>query len=247
MTEVGRLAAEENRRLARQHPQFWAQLRSSYQAYSESFGRLASPQQIRSLAISQAIGETLSAASGRGGGFFAEQIRSAGGNMTSDAASAYVEATHQKFAAEIARGGNVGSAAEKAAHIGQFAAAPKEAAALRQIAELTPDNVRLAEIASSNRAALYVSDQAGNPERVRGALARVARTTGSHAPVQLADSLVSFEDYFPGDRATSSVRAGRHLPARSGCKGRCRRQAARHEAMHGGPRLWRPAPCPTVR
>ncbi|MGH6922731.1 MAG: hypothetical protein ACRED5_03080, partial [Propylenella sp.] len=199
VTEVGRLAAAENRRLAREHPQLWSKLRSGYQSYAQSFGRLAPPQQIRSLAVSQVVGDIFSVAGGQGESFFARQLPSMGGEMTSDAAKAYVEASHKRFIVEIARGGDVTAAAQRAAQIGQFAATPEHASALRQIASLTPDNARLAEIASSTRPALYAADAGASPDRVSRAVDRIARTTSTR-PVQLADSLVLYEDYFPGTR-----------------------------------------------
>jgi len=197
VTHIGRRAAQENRRIAREHPQLWSKLKINYANYRRSFGRVAPPQKIYGLAISHALGESLGTFSGDTS-FFTDQARRFGATASSDAAGSYFEASYKKFVVEAAKTGKFGAAAAESGRLAVHAFPAAHVEALADLAEAMPAERLLERNMHAQRNTLKVTAFRGDFDKVQKTAQRYAATAGGRLGEGALDALASFGDFFPG-------------------------------------------------
>lgn len=156
------------------------------------------------LAISQTLGEALSGFSGDPS-FFGSQAKRFGANATTDAVSAYFEASYKKFVIEAARTGDFGEAARGAGRLAGNALSDADVRALAELVEAMPEPAVVETRTRAARATVAVQSADINVPNVERAVVRYANATGGTRPALSAEALAEFADYFPGRAGEEQV------------------------------------------
>ncbi|PTW60692.1 hypothetical protein C8N35_104321 [Breoghania corrubedonensis] len=231
-TPLGRKVRAEALDLARHNPGLWNSVKARFRTYRASFGAVAPPQRLQAIIVNQAIGDVLGSA-GTPHGFWSEQARRFGANMSADAASAYSEASARGFLTDFARTGDLPGASERTAARTIKAIPAASAAGLRRLSDIVPDGSDITNRINARRATLSAHTlPVSNAAAVR-TTERAARLMGKN--FDASSTLVEFSDYFPGyegqELETRRARTSRSLnlagapPARATAKRAVLRQS----------------------
>lgn len=234
VTKIGKQAATKNRAIAKTNQAQWKVMKRQYSSYVKSFGRVAPPQQIRSLAVSQILGDIIptgnAAPSALGRSF-----QQAATNLSADSIEAYTDAAYKNFTADVAKGTPIEDAVGNNKKLSSVSLSSADNRRLKSIANDVPDRARLNEISARNRVHLYSRAGTSVSDDVSRSVARLSRING-FGTAQSAEALASFADYFPsqaGDQQrTSWAKAAQSnnlkgAPPVPGTETRKYRQAAR--------------------
>ena len=235
VTSLGKDAAAKNRAISKSNPSQWKAMKGQYTNYMKSFGRVAPPQQIRSLAVSQILGDVIpsgtTAPSALGRSF-----QQAASNLSADTIEAYSNAAYKNFTADIAKGVPIEDALDNNKKLSSLSLSNQNTARLRSITQDVPDRAKLGEISAKNRVHLYSRAGTGVSDEVQRSIARLSKIQGFRT-AQSAEALASFADYFPsqaGDQQrTTWAKAAQSngldgAPPRPGAESSKYRQTARN-------------------
>jgi len=234
VTNIGKQAAVKNRAIAKTNPAQWKVMKAQYSSYLKSFGRVAPPQQIRSLAVSQILGDVMPSGNAAPSAL-GRSFQQAATNLSADGIEAYSEAAYKNFTADVAKGTSIEDALGNNKKLSSVSLSSADNRRLKSIANDVPDRARLNELSSRNRVHLYSRAGTGLSDDVSRSIARLSRING-FGTVQSAEALASFADYFPtqaGDQQrTSWAKAAQSnnlkgAPPVPGTESRQYRQAAR--------------------
>lgn len=209
VTPLGKQASKNYLELAQRNPKLWESLKGNFKAYHASFGRSASPIRISGIALNQAIGDALGSM-GANGSIFSQQAAKFGGQISSDAAKTYFEASFKKFVVEFNSTGDLVKSAQSSGSLSNTAFSKRQVSGLRQMVAALPNSQTINDRIAASRSSLSAASPRVNQTNVKIALGRV----GAQAVGDL-DSLSSFNDYFPGHAGqefnTSKASAARSL------------------------------------
>ena len=195
VTSLGKDAAAKNRAISKTNPSQWKAMKGQYANYMKSFGRVAPPQQIRSLAVSQILGDVIPSGNAAPSAL-GRSFQQAASNLSADAIEAYANAAYKNFTADIAKGVPIEDALVNNKKLSSVSLSSQNSAHLRSIAQDVPDRAKLGEISAKNRVHLYSRAGTGLSDDVSRSIARLSRIQGFRT-VQTAEALASFADYFP--------------------------------------------------
>ena len=154
VTKIGQQAAAKNKAIAKTNKAQWKVMKGQYSSYVKSFGRVAPPQQIRSLAVSQILGDIMpsgtSAPSALGRSF-----QQAATNLSADGIEAYSNAAYKNFTAEIAKGTPIEDALGNNKKLSSVSLSKANSRKLNSMAQDIPDRAKLSEFSAKNRVHLY--------------------------------------------------------------------------------------------
>lgn len=211
-TSIGRQVQADALELARRNPGQWTEIRRRFSAYRASFGVAAPPQRLQAIVVNQAIGN-IAGNVGTSGGFWSEQARSFGANVSAEAAEAYTQAASRAFLTDFARTGELPGSAVRAASSAVSALPSSDVAALRRVAELPPSADDLTRRLTANRPTLTAQSLNISDEMAVRAVNRASASVGRG--MDAAGSLVEFADLFPGhegqEMETKRARAARKV------------------------------------
>lgn len=217
-TAIGKRVQTEALDLAKRNPSVWGDVKRRVTAYRKSFGVAASPARLQAVIVNHAIGDVVGNIAGPNG-FWGEQARRFGSQISASSAEAYTKASARAFMTDIATTGDINAAMNRATTRTVTALPAENMAALRRVAELPPSPDDLARQLRANRTTLTA-------RTVKLSDAAAARVVRQSAPVfrggmDAAGALVEFADFFPGHQ-------GQELETK-------RAKAARAAKLRGAP------------
>ena len=198
VTSIGARAEQRFAELARDQPAFFRGVRRMAENYVHSFGRAASPQQLRGLLISQVVGHAVDGIDLQGP--WAKLGSNALGSTSGDAATALLEAQYRKFVIEMANTSDLRVAIEAASKHRVPVFGREDWAMLRNAADDLPDQRRIVQALARRPASISRLPEAHvNLTGAQNTIQELARRSIPSSPsASFADALASFDDFFPG-------------------------------------------------